>query len=155
MPTHDQSPRESTSEVLVPDRRRNHRRIVVIVDDDPNTLDRVTLMLEREGYHVLTAADATQGIALVGVRQPAALVCNLNLHAGDAWTVCALARAQLSDQAPVILLNFGHRDEPDNDTKARALGVSILDASGLDQNEGAFARLLQHLPSCARDLAAG
>jgi DNA-binding response OmpR family regulator len=128
------------------DRRHNHRPIVVMVDRNPETLDRVAVKLEREGFHVLTAVDATRGIDLVVVRRPSALLCSLNLCDGAAWAICAAARTQLSKQAPVIVITGETGLATDDEMRARALGVSILSApSGVDDSGDTFERLLEYL----------
>jgi DNA-binding NtrC family response regulator len=151
-----ESTRLSVSGVVVADRRRNHRPIVVIIHHDPATSERVALKLEREGYHVLTAEDSRRGIELVGIRRPAAVVSTLHLQDGNAWALCLFARAQLSDQAPVILLNHAVRADRGSESKARILGVSIVNApADVDDSQETFDRLLQRLRSCARGASAG
>jgi ActR/RegA family two-component response regulator len=146
----------SASGVVVADRRRNHRSIVVIIHHHPETLERIAVKLEREGYHVLTAEDSKRGIDLVGLRQPAAVVSTLHLQDGNAWAVCVFARAQLSDQAPVILLNHAGLADRASESTARLLGVSILNAPAeVDDSQETFDRLLQQLRSCAHGSAAG
>jgi DNA-binding NtrC family response regulator len=146
-----ESTRLCASGVVVADRRRNHRPIVVIIHHDAKTSERVALKLEREGYHVLTAEDSRGGIELVAVRQPAAVVSTLDLQDGNAWALCVFARAHLSDQAPVILLNHAGRADRASESTARLLGVSILNApADVDDSQETFDRLLQRLQSCAR-----
>ncbi|HXJ34315.1 MAG TPA: hybrid sensor histidine kinase/response regulator [Candidatus Eisenbacteria bacterium] len=44
-------------------------RTVLVVDDQPDTLDSVRLLLEREGHRVLTAASGPESLELLGVER--------------------------------------------------------------------------------------
>ena len=44
-------------------------RTILVVDDQPDTLDSVRMLLEREGHRVLTAASGAESLALLGVEQ--------------------------------------------------------------------------------------
>ena len=50
---------------------------VLIIDDEPNARKVVKLLLEREGYRVLTAANGEEGLILSKVERPDVILLDL------------------------------------------------------------------------------
>ena len=52
-------------------------RLVLMIDDDANSRKIVKLLLEREGYRVLTAAHGAEGLTIAKVEQPAVVLLDV------------------------------------------------------------------------------
>ena len=75
---------------------------VLVVDDEANIRDLARLYLEKEGYHVRTAADGETGLRLVLEDPPALLILDLMLPGLDGWEVCRQVRSQ--SDVPIVML---------------------------------------------------
>ena len=61
---------------------------ILVVDDDPDILDAVTLILESQGYEVVTARDGIEGLANLKAEQPDLMVLDLMMPRMDGFAVC-------------------------------------------------------------------
>ncbi|MBA2707152.1 MAG: sigma-54-dependent Fis family transcriptional regulator [Gemmatimonadaceae bacterium] len=78
---------------------------VLIVDDEPNIRRMVGALLSAEGYDVLEAANASQGIARAGADEPDAVLLDLMMP-GELDGMGALARIRLAHpELPVIMMS--------------------------------------------------
>jgi CheY-like chemotaxis protein len=116
---------------MVERRSRRRKRIVVFVDRDSDSRDYVARELEAHGYHVLTAESHAEGMALVKVRRPDAVVTTDGGTEDDGWAVCHFVRSHLPARTPVILRCRVRVASPDGDRtpKAGDLGVALVDQS--------------------------
>jgi DNA-binding response OmpR family regulator len=78
------------------------KKTVLIIEDDPNTASLISLYLEREGFHSLTAGDGETGLALAHQHRPVLVILDLMLPKMDGWEVCRRLRQR--SQIPVIML---------------------------------------------------
>lgn len=79
---------------------------ILLVDDDPNILRPLRLLLEREGYRVLTASDGQAALAAAAVESPNLIVTDWMMPRLDGVGLCR----QLRDDAatadiPVVMLS--------------------------------------------------
>ncbi|HZD66916.1 MAG TPA: response regulator transcription factor [Acidimicrobiales bacterium] len=76
---------------------------VVVVEDDPNIGDLVDLYLRRDGFRVLQAPDAAQGLDLIGRERPRLVVVDVGLPGDmDGFELCRRLRA--TSRLPVLML---------------------------------------------------
>jgi len=61
---------------------------ILVVDDDPDILDAVTLILESQGYEVVTARDGIEGLANLKAEQPDLMILDLMMPRMDGFAVC-------------------------------------------------------------------
>ncbi|MBA7618434.1 Alkaline phosphatase synthesis transcriptional regulatory protein PhoP [subsurface metagenome] len=61
---------------------------ILVVDDDPDILDAVTMILESQGYQVVTARDGIEGLANLKAEKPDLMVLDLLMPKMDGWAVC-------------------------------------------------------------------
>ena len=61
---------------------------ILAVDDDPDILDAVTMILESQGYQVVTAHDGIEGLANLKAEKPDLMVLDLLMPKMDGWAVC-------------------------------------------------------------------
>ena len=61
---------------------------ILVVDDDPDILDAVALILESQGYEVVTARDGIEGLANLKAEQPDLMILDLMMPRMDGFAVC-------------------------------------------------------------------
>jgi len=61
---------------------------ILVVDDDPDILDAVTMILESQGYEVVTARDGVEGLANLKAEKPDLMILDLLMPKMDGWAVC-------------------------------------------------------------------
>ncbi len=61
---------------------------ILVVDDDPDILDALTMILESQGYQVVTARDGIEGLANLKAENPDLMVLDLLMPKMDGWAVC-------------------------------------------------------------------
>jgi len=62
---------------------------VLVVDDDAKTVELVRLYLNRDGYKVLVAYEATEALRLARETHPDLIVLDIMLPGKDAWRSAA------------------------------------------------------------------
>jgi two-component system phosphate regulon response regulator PhoB len=79
---------------------------VLVVDDEDDILELVRISLEREGYHVLTAATGEDAVELAKARQPQLVILDLMLPGMDGLDVCKVLRHHSKTaNIPIIILS--------------------------------------------------
>lgn len=61
---------------------------ILVVDDDPDILDALTMILESQGYQVVTARDGIEGLATLKAEKPDLMILDLLMPKMDGFTVC-------------------------------------------------------------------
>lgn len=61
---------------------------ILVVDDDPDILDALTMILESQGYQVVTARDGIEGLANLKAEKPDLMILDLLMPKMDGWAVC-------------------------------------------------------------------
>ena len=61
---------------------------ILVVDDDPDILDALSMILESQGYQVVTARDGVEGLANLKAEKPDLLVLDLLMPKMDGFAVC-------------------------------------------------------------------
>ena len=123
-------PKDERDKEMMPERRsRPRKRIVVFIDEDSHTCDRVACRLEADGYHVLTAENLLQGLELVKVRTPDAVVWSDGVTGDHRWTVCHFGRSQLPPQTRAMLRCAGPTADRGSEANAGYLSVALVHES--------------------------
>jgi DNA-binding response OmpR family regulator len=76
----------------------------LVIDDDESLRDTVVLLLEREGFRVLTAGDGNTGYNLAITGRPDLLLVDLRLPGMSGVDICRQFRAN-GAQTPIIVLS--------------------------------------------------
>ncbi|MCP3957179.1 MAG: response regulator [bacterium] len=100
------------------------RTKILAIDDEPDLLELLELVLERNDLLVLTAADGNEGLALAQAENPDLILLDLMMKGMDGWET--LRRLKLDEQCqsiPVVILSV--RSEPKE--KIRALQEGAID----------------------------
>jgi hypothetical protein len=61
--------------------------VVLVIDDDPTMRDLLQRVLERDGFHVATAASGSEGLVLAEQLQPLAITLDVMMSSMDGWTL--------------------------------------------------------------------
>jgi len=61
---------------------------ILIVDDDPDILDAMTMIMESQGYEVVSARDGIEGLANLKSENPDLLILDLMMPKMDGFAVC-------------------------------------------------------------------
>ena len=112
------SPKKSTA--AIPAQRMPEQRTVLVVDDDKSVRELLAVILECEGYLVVTAASGADALRLAAELRPDLITLDVMMPDMDGWSVLAALK---SDEAlrdiPVIMLTM--IDDP---ARGFALGAS-------------------------------
>jgi DNA-binding response OmpR family regulator len=91
-------------------------RCVLVVDDDPGIREIVALVLDGEGYAVLTADNGAEALRVVAQRQPGCLLLDMRMPVLDGWGVARELKARGS-AVPIVVMTAA--------TDARAWAAEI------------------------------
>ena len=61
---------------------------ILVVDDDPDILDAITMILESQGYQVVTARDGIEALAKIKAESPDLMILDLLMSKMDGFAVC-------------------------------------------------------------------
>jgi DNA-binding response OmpR family regulator len=61
---------------------------ILVVDDDPDILEAISMILESQGYQVVTAQDGVEGLANLKAEKPDLMILDLLMPKMDGWAVC-------------------------------------------------------------------
>ncbi len=61
---------------------------ILVVDDDPDILEAVSIILEAQGYQVVTARDGIEGLATLKAEKPDLMILDLLMPKMDGFAVC-------------------------------------------------------------------
>jgi len=76
---------------------------ILVVDDDDDIREIITLYLENEGFHVVTAFDGNQALAYANTVNPDLIILDMMLPDLDGIEVCQELRK--SKSMPIIFLS--------------------------------------------------
>ena len=88
---------------------------ILVVDDDPDILDAVTMILESQGYEVVTARDGVEGLATLKAANPDLMILDLLMPKMDGFAVCKELQdprwSKYKKDMPILILT-SVREEP-------------------------------------------
>ncbi|MFP3897504.1 MAG: response regulator transcription factor [Anaerolineales bacterium] len=77
-------------------------RRILIVEDEATLLETLEYNLERQGYHVFTAADGLTALEVARSEEPDLVILDLMLPRLDGFEVCRILRQEMS--VPILIL---------------------------------------------------
>ncbi|MFN7133648.1 MAG: response regulator transcription factor, partial [Myxococcales bacterium] len=116
---------------------------VLLVDDDPALIRLFSLVLQKNGFEVLTAPDGEVGLQLALAHRPDAIIADLNMPRLDGWGLLRALRADHRvGETPVIFLSC--HDDYRESLRALNAGAQDYIAKGgkLDALVGRIRKLL-------------
>lgn len=84
---------------------KDGKYVIMLVDDDPDLLDSMKIMLEKNKYHVITAESAEEGLDLYKKEKPDLLIVDLMMEEVDAGTVLVKDLKALGAKEPIYMLS--------------------------------------------------
>jgi CheY-like chemotaxis protein len=79
---------------------------ILLVDDDPNILRPLRLLLERDGYRVLTALNGESALSTVAIENPGLIVTDWMMSPLDGVGLCGRLRDDTATaDIPVVMLS--------------------------------------------------
>jgi DNA-binding response OmpR family regulator len=60
---------------------------ILVIDDDPDILDAVTMILESQGYQVVTAQNGLEGLAKIEAEKPDLMILDLLMPKMDGFAL--------------------------------------------------------------------
>jgi DNA-binding response OmpR family regulator len=79
---------------------------ILLVDDDPNILRPLRLLVEREGYRVLTAPDGQVALAAAAIERPSLIVTDWMMPRVDGVELCRRLKGDRATAGiPVVMLS--------------------------------------------------
>jgi DNA-binding response OmpR family regulator len=95
---------------------------ILIVDDDLETLRLVGLMLQRQGYQIITAANGTQAIQMATSEHPDVIILDVMMPDMDGYEVTRLLR-QAPDTSATPIMMFTAKSMVDDKVAGYDSGV--------------------------------
>ncbi len=86
---------------------------ILVVDDDPDIVDALTMILESQGYRVVTASNGIEGLANLKAEKPDLVILDLLMPKMDGFTVFRkLQEPEWEDyrNTPVLILTSVRED---------------------------------------------
>jgi CheY-like chemotaxis protein len=81
-----------------------NKRTILIVDDEAHVIRVLRLMLERSGYHVISASDGNEALEKMADGRPDAMVTDIQMAGMDGRELCRTTRARYPDDRFLILV---------------------------------------------------
>ncbi len=82
---------------------------IMIVDDEPDTVDLVKLVLETEGFEVITAFSGIECLKKLEEEKPDAVLLDIMMPGMDGWEVFKRIKEKYED-LPVAMLTVRNQD---------------------------------------------
>jgi two-component system, chemotaxis family, chemotaxis protein CheY len=101
---------------------KDGKHVILYLDDDQDMLDAVRMMLEANGYEMVEAHSAEEGLRKYKESTPDFLLVDLMMEEVDAGTQFARELKLLGNKVPVFLLS-SVGDSLDDNTDYKALGL--------------------------------
>jgi two-component system alkaline phosphatase synthesis response regulator PhoP len=71
---------------------------ILVVDDDPDIIDALDVLLQGEGYEVITAGDGEEGLLRIKEESPDLIILDLLMPKLDGYGVCKTLREDVSQR---------------------------------------------------------
>jgi len=94
---------------------------IMVVDDEPDTVDLIKLVLETEGFEVISAYSGKECLEKLKIEKPSMILLDLMMPGMDGWEVFHEIKKKYQD-IPVAILTISDRDID------KMLGLHVLKA---------------------------
>jgi len=81
------------------------KKTILLVDDEPHVIRVLRLMLEREGYQVVSANDGAEALDKMAAARPDVMVSDIQMAGMDGRELCRTTRARYPDEPfPIFVM---------------------------------------------------
>jgi len=84
---------------------QDNKHVILCIDDDQDFLDALRMVLEANGYAVVQAGSAEEGIRVFKEKQPDLVIVDLMMEEVDAGTNFVKELKLLGDNVPIYMLS--------------------------------------------------
>ena len=84
---------------------KDGRHVVLCIDDEKDVTESLSIILEANDYHVVTAESAKEGLELFKKEKPDMVLVDLAMETVDAGAVFASEAKKLNSTIPIYLLS--------------------------------------------------
>jgi DNA-binding response OmpR family regulator len=84
---------------------KDGRHVVLCIDDEKDVTESLSIILEANDYHVVTAESAKEGLELFKKEKPDMVLVDLAMETVDAGAVFAGEAKKLNSTTPIYLLS--------------------------------------------------
>jgi DNA-binding response OmpR family regulator len=99
------------------------KKVILVVDDESFIVEMITMYLQISGYEVRGAYTGQDGLTLVQLEKPDALLLDLMLPDIEGFEVCERVRA-MPDVAHMPILIISARVDPESKARAEKAGAN-------------------------------
>jgi two-component system alkaline phosphatase synthesis response regulator PhoP/two-component system response regulator VicR len=98
---------------------------ILVVDDNRSVVRIIQVLLQKEGFEVLTAFDGLEALQKAQEEKPDLIILDVVMPKMDGYEVCRLLQDDPDTAAiPVLMLTVkGQVDDPDLDERALEMGI--------------------------------
>ena len=98
---------------------------ILVVDDNRSVVRIIQVLLQKEGFEVLTAFDGLEALQKAQEEKPDLIILDIVMPRMDGYEVCRLLQDDLDTAAiPVLILTVkGQVDDPDLDERAFEISI--------------------------------
>ena len=107
--------------------------LILVVEDDPSVQNLLTMLLEGEGFEVITARDGLEGLVKMELQHPALMVLDLMMPNVSGDRMIEEIRSDARLKAVPILVVSGRHDV--HETFDDVLGVENVFAKPMDPSK--------------------
>ena len=107
---------------------------ILVVDDEPALLRLMAFVLEKHGYHMLTATNGDEALEVVRDQKPDLIVLDIMMPRKDGYQVAEAIRADPEISAiPIVMLSAKAQDE--DIERGMTAGVDTFITKPFDPNQ--------------------
>ena len=83
---------------------RDGRRQILVVDDDESIRSFVELVLDGEGYEVITADNGAVALDIASTQQPDLILLDMRMPVMDGWAFARAYRGRPGPHSPIVVI---------------------------------------------------
>jgi CheY-like chemotaxis protein len=89
----------------------SHQPLIVVVEDNQDINDLLSLILEEEGYRVISTTDGVTALQMAREHHPALITLDLGLPGRDGWAIARdLQEDPATEDIPILVISAHTRD---------------------------------------------
>jgi DNA-binding response OmpR family regulator len=105
---------------------------ILVVDDDPTSLKLLDLVLNKEGYQVMTASNGLEALRKARQESPDLLILDVMLPGFDGFEICHRLRSEPATAATPIMMLSSKQQKSDHDAASK-VGANAFLAKPVDR----------------------